>query len=107
MRNQLAFSQTLILGFWSASILAGASGATKTPGPADLGWPRQYTDGSAKLMLQQPQVDAWPDFKKLTARFAAALTIAKGRSPFGAYCRSNPKLPWNWRRERSPSATSE
>ena len=81
MRNQLAFSQTLILAFWSASISAGASGATKTPGPADLGWPRQYTDGSAKLMLQQPQVDAWPDFKKLTARFAAALTIAKGAQP--------------------------
>ena len=48
---------------------------------SNAGWPRQYTDGSAKLVLYQPQVDSWADFKNLTARCAALLTPGKGAHP--------------------------
>jgi hypothetical protein len=47
----------------------------------DLGWPRHYTDGNARLVLYQPQVDSWKDFKKLDARFAASLTVQKHAQP--------------------------
>jgi len=46
--------------------------------PSDLGWPRRYSDGSATLVLYQPQVDTWTNFKRLTARLAASLTTHKG-----------------------------
>lgn len=52
--------------------------ATVAPLAADPGWPRLYTDGTAKLKLFQPQVDDWHDFRKLTARFAAQLIPANG-----------------------------
>jgi len=61
-----------------------ADGVAQPAGQAvqpDPGWPRQYTDGAAKLVLYQPQVDSWKDFRKLTARFAAALTTTKGGQP--------------------------
>ena len=64
------------------SISVCASG--EQPGistPPDPGWPREYKDGTAKLVLYQPQVDAWPDFKKLTVRFAVAVTVSKHAQP--------------------------
>jgi hypothetical protein len=41
--------------------------------PADEGWPRQYSDGTAKLVVYQPQVDSWKNFRRLEGRFAIAL----------------------------------
>src|SRR5262249_21311908 len=49
--------------------------------PADLGWPRFYSSASADVVVYQPQVDAWKDFKSLTGRCAFALTVARGRDP--------------------------
>jgi len=54
------------------SAIDGWSTACQPPLPADIGWPRQYTDGAAALVLCQPQVDSWKDFAKATARFAVA-----------------------------------
>ena len=63
----------------AATILApSASGAkSQPPTAADPGWPRRYSDGTAQLILHQPEVDDWPDFKTLTGRFAAELKPAK------------------------------
>jgi hypothetical protein len=47
----------------------------------DPGWPREYTDGTAKLVLWQPQVDSWSDFRNLKARFATQLTPGKNAQP--------------------------
>jgi hypothetical protein len=47
----------------------------------DPGWPREYTDGTAKLVLWQPQVDSWSDFRSLKARFATQLTPGKDAPP--------------------------
>src|SRR5215468_7699529 len=48
---------------------------------SDQGWPRQYTDGNARLTLYQPQVDSWVDFKKLAARFAVSLAASRRAAP--------------------------
>ena len=64
-----------------SSLLAASSGATapatETP-PADPGWPRQYTDGTAKPVVYEPQIDSWKNFCRLEGRFAVALTPRKG-----------------------------
>jgi hypothetical protein len=68
------------LALLSASILAGQTAAPANQGqiPPDPGWPREYSDGKAKLVLYQPQVDSWKDYQHLKGRIAIALTPAKG-----------------------------
>src|SRR5262245_33594967 len=62
---------------------AGATAAAQTF-PADEGWPRQYSDGTAKLVVYQPQVDSWKDFQRLEGRFAVALSPSKtSRAAYG------------------------
>ena len=51
------------------------------PESADPGWPRKYTGGQVSLVLYQPQVDEWKDFKSLKARCAVALTVSKNAQP--------------------------
>jgi hypothetical protein len=84
MRHLLFFLQVCILASCAARDLPAASDGAQPAGQPvqpDPGWPRQYTDGAAKLVLQQPQVDTWKDFRKLTARFAATLTTTKSAQP--------------------------
>ena len=47
----------------------------------DPGWPRYYSNSTADLVVYQPQVDGWRDFKVLTGRCAFALTAVRGRDP--------------------------
>ncbi len=62
----------------------GGTAAAQTIAP-DPGWPRQYSDGVAKLVVYQPQVDSWNYFRRLEGRFAVALTVKKGGQPvYGA-----------------------
>lgn len=62
-----------------AALLCGAGLAQ--PAPTDPGWPRYYTKGASDLVVYQPQVEAWKDFKNLTGRCAFALTPVRGREP--------------------------
>ena len=62
-----------------------ASAAASPSKPADLGWPRQYDDGTATLVVYQPQVDSWKDGRRLVARFAVALIPTKtAKTVYGA-----------------------
>ncbi len=64
---------------------SGVAAPAAPPSAADPGWPRQYTDGTAKLLVYQPQIDTWKDFRRMEARFAVALTPAKGaQTRYGA-----------------------
>ena len=47
----------------------------------DPGWPRHYSNGSAGLVVYQPQVDAWNEFKALKGRCAFALMPARDADP--------------------------
>ena len=77
-------TRALLLVAASFTLLLSEPGVAPPPG-ADPGWPRQYTDGTAKLVIYQPQIDTWTDFRTLEGRFAVALTPAKGgRTFYGA-----------------------
>jgi hypothetical protein len=65
-------------------LLAGASflfSQTPPPAAADPGWPRYHTNGTSDLVVYQPQVDSWNDFKVLNGRCAFALTPVRGKEP--------------------------
>jgi hypothetical protein len=47
----------------------------------DPGWPRSFSDGSASLVVYQPQIDGWSDFKTLTGRCAFALRTQSQAEP--------------------------
>lgn len=49
----------------------------------DPGWPRQLTDQGNTLILYQPQVDDWNNFKELDWRMAFSLTPAGGEEIVG------------------------
>lgn len=51
------------------------------PTASDPGWPRYYSNGTSDLVVYQPQVEVWNDFKTLTGRCAFALTTVRGREP--------------------------
>src|SRR5262245_49659962 len=56
----------------------------QTPvGTQDIGWPRQFSAGGGKLVIYQPQLDAWKNYKELKARAAFSLTPAGGQEALG------------------------
>ena len=71
----MRFAALAILGF-GLPVAWGFQAATPSPTP-DPGWPRQYTNGTARLELYQPEIDSWANFSSLTARFAAELQETK------------------------------
>src|SRR5438552_1695630 len=84
MSNPLRGTRSSMLALCALALLTAQARAAKPADqtlPSDPGWPRQYTDGLAKLVLHQPQVDSWTNFQKMTGRFALELTPAKGAQP--------------------------
>lgn len=73
----------LWIGLAQTLSLAAAFATTGPGSPAagDPGWPRRYSDGKADLVVYQPQVDQWKDFKLLQGRCAFALTTVRGKGP--------------------------
>lgn len=50
-------------------------------GAGDPGWPRRYSNEAADLVVYQPQVDAWKEFKFLRGRCAFALRPTRDAEP--------------------------
>lgn len=68
------------------AVLAAACGLFAQTDAGDPGWPRTFSDGTAELVVHQPQVDKWTDFKVLKGRCAFALITTQGRDPvFGTF----------------------
>jgi hypothetical protein len=63
------------------AIATSGCGFAAQTAPIDSGWPRFYSNGTADLVVYQPQVDVWTDFKWLTGRCALALTPVRGGEP--------------------------
>lgn len=51
--------------------------------PLDPGWPREIQKGGARLILYQPQIDEWKDYRDLTATMALSITPAGGQPALG------------------------
>lgn len=90
MKKTVGFALLFALSFWSAGCRAGKESATKeTKQPAstvmdeDPGWPRQITNQGNTLVLYQPQVDDWKNFRELDWRMAFSLTPAGGEEAVG------------------------
>jgi len=49
----------------------------------DIGWPRQFQTDGGTLIVYQPQVDSWQDYKTLTAKCAFSLTPKGGKEALG------------------------
>jgi hypothetical protein len=49
----------------------------------DPGWPREITKPGGKLVLYQPQVDDWKDYRQVDARLAFTLTPTDGKAHVG------------------------
>ena len=83
MKAQVPGSRWFCLAVCALALTFWRSDGAGTPADSsvDPGWPRQYTNGTAKLVLYQPQVDSWKDYQKLSGRVATELTPAKGAQP--------------------------
>jgi hypothetical protein len=57
---------------------------TGAPPPSDEGWPRQRTKDGTVLVMYQPQVDEWKEFKTLDWSMAITLTPKGGKQVVGA-----------------------
>ncbi len=67
-------SRRLIASLVGLFLVSGATGGQEQPvDPNGLDWPRTFEDGGDRVVVYDPQVDAWDDFEKLKAR--AAVTI--------------------------------
>jgi hypothetical protein len=100
----LFLSLTLILATLPLS-------AEKTPSPApaktaaspqgsapmDPGWPRQKSSPVGQLVLYQPHIDEWKDFRVLTGRMAISLTLAGSKPRCPAWFMSKPGLMPTWK----------
>ena len=68
----------------AAMMLQPALAVAQAPvGTQDIGWPRQFTKDGATLVIYQPQLDDWKNYKELTARAAFALTPSGGQEALG------------------------
>ena len=73
-----------------ATLLLQAQKPAETPAPSsvgstdpDPGWPREVSQGGAKLVYYQPQIDEWKDYRELTGDMAVSLTPAGGQPTLG------------------------
>jgi len=72
----------------TATVLTALIGANAfaQDSAADPGWPRRYSDGTAELVVYNPQVDGWAGFKALKGRCAFALRPEASRDPvYGSF----------------------
>ena len=90
MKKTVTLALMFALSSQSAGCRAGKEGATtetKQPVDAtldeDFSWPREITNQGNTLVLYQPQVDDWQNFRELNWRMAFSLTPAGGQEAVG------------------------
>jgi hypothetical protein len=75
-QNARNFSGVLLL----TSVLLLLTGASQAQDP---GWPRDITKPGGKVVLYQPQIDDWKDFKEVDGRMAFTITPTGGKTHVG------------------------
>jgi hypothetical protein len=82
--NVLLFRSALLIGALFASSIGGATKSTTGPAQAgDPGWPRVHEQDGNRLIVYQPQVDDWKDFRELSWRMAVSITPKGGKEVLG------------------------
>jgi hypothetical protein len=72
----------LFISLQGLSIHAGAQSSTSASA-TDIGWPRQFSADAGTVVLYQPQVDDWKDYKTLDGRAAFSFTPKGGNQIVG------------------------
>ena len=68
----------------SVSAIAGtAKSPTSSDQSGDPGWPREKNNNGNRLIIYQPQVDDWTNFRDLSWRMAVSLTPKGGKEAVG------------------------
>ena len=78
---------TLLAALWLPACATEKPAEEKEPEVEfpDVGWPRTYKIGDSEVVMFQPQLEAWEDYKHLPGRSALAVTLQKGDEPiYGA-----------------------
>ncbi|MGA9733054.1 MAG: hypothetical protein WA274_24100 [Candidatus Acidiferrales bacterium] len=90
MKKAVTFVLLFALSSWLSGCRGSKEGATtETKQPVDTvadedpGWPREITNQGSTLLLYQPQVDDWKNFRELNWRMAFSLTPAGGQEAVG------------------------
>lgn len=65
------------------TIAIATSGFSPLARSADEGWPRERDQNGAHLVLYQPQIDEWTQFKQVSGRMAISLTPKGGKPQVG------------------------
>ncbi|MGA7275097.1 MAG: hypothetical protein WBX14_09665, partial [Candidatus Udaeobacter sp.] len=73
----------IVIAALFASPVERAFGAATPNQSGDPGWPRERYENGTRLIIYQPQVDDWKDFKELTWRMAISLTPKSGKTVLG------------------------
>lgn len=79
---RFCFAACLLTGaFFAAAQPAQPAGNSATVRPA--GWPREFQKDGARLVIYQPQLEDWHQFRVLTADTAVSLTPPGGKPVLG------------------------
>jgi hypothetical protein len=77
-------AQRSFLALIAIALLGAQLGGSDTPQAptlaTDPGWPRQYSDEGGTLVVYQPQVESWKDFRRLEGRLAVSIKRAKSNN---------------------------
>src|SRR5436190_5063311 len=73
----------LVVSALLASPFERATGTATSDQPADPGWPREKYSNGTRLIIYQPQVDDWNNFRDLSWRMAVSLTPKGGKEVVG------------------------
>jgi hypothetical protein len=73
----------IVIGALLAAPAEGAATEAASNQSGDPGWPRERYQNGTRLIIYQPQVDDWKDFKELTWRMAVSITPKSGKEVLG------------------------
>ena len=77
----ITIHRCLLTALAAVAVTAGAATQPPAAQPTDPGWPRTFRKGGSKVIVHQPQVDAWKDHAVIRFRCALEVTPAGANGP--------------------------
>jgi hypothetical protein len=76
-------SAFVISALLASSIGEAANSTTSSDQSGDPGWPRERVQDGNRLIVYQPQLDDWKEFRDLSWRMAVSITPKGGKEVLG------------------------